>query len=113
MISFFMPGQREAVPLKRVRSFVERDQGATTMNDTNQQHPSGPDGRLLLDYNQAGATRCYVDCPATGYRREVAAIEYCDGGRLVFPIDFSSQGDAKQYSEAFPQGATSPSEEAD
>lgn len=63
------------------------------------------DGRLLLDFTYQNFMRCSVNCPVAGYRREVAAIEYRDGGRLTFPIDLSSRGDIDQFHQALPQGA--------
>ena len=65
---------------------------------------SEPDGRLLLESGPLG-TRAFVECPVTGYRREVYAVEYRDGGRLTFPIDLSSTGDVEQFHEALPGGA--------
>lgn len=67
--------------------------------------PAHPDGRLLMERGMFGKMRCFVDCPAEGYRREVAAIEYQDGGRLVFPHDFSSKADPKSIRDAMPKGA--------
>jgi hypothetical protein len=61
------------------------------------------DGRLLMESGPVG-TRAFVDCPATGYRREVKAIEYMDGGRLEFPHDFSANCNAEQARKALPEG---------
>lgn len=66
---------------------------------------SRKDEEMQLDYSQPGATRCFIACPATGADREVTAIIYKDGGKLSFPIDFSSRGDTKQHEEAFPKWA--------
>jgi hypothetical protein len=65
---------------------------------------SNPDGRLLMESCQLGM-RAFVDCPAVGFRREVRAIEYMDGGRLEFPADFSAGADPQQASKALPKGA--------
>ena len=65
------------------------------------------DVKLQLDHSQSGRTRCYVDCPVAGYRREVHAIVYKDGGELVFSIDLSSDGNIEQFHKALPQGAAS------
>jgi hypothetical protein len=62
-----------------------------------------PDGRLLMGPSQAG-NRCFIDCPAAGYRREVLAVEYRDGGRLVFPHDFSSDVGDEKTKQALPKG---------
>lgn len=62
---------------------------------------AAPDGRLLLEQGFNGS-RCYVDCPAAGYRREVASITYKDGGVLRFPFDFSERGDVERLREAQP-----------
>lgn len=70
------------------------------------------DGCLLLDHALPGQTRCYVDCPVAGYRREVAIIVYRDGGRLAFPIDLSQQGDTEQFCKALPQRASGGGEDA-
>jgi hypothetical protein len=60
-------------------------------------------GRLSYDYTLPGKTRTYLDCPVTGYRREVLAIELADGGRLTFANDFSSKTDPESINEAPPK----------
>lgn len=74
------------------------------MRRTNRSFSSRPDGRLLLERGVFGE-RCFVDCPAVGYRREVAAIEYKDGGRLEFPADFSAGADPEEIRKCSPKGA--------
>ena len=66
---------------------------------------------MQLVFSKPGATRCIIACPATGLDREVSAIIYNDGGVLTFPIDFSSNGDAKQDEQALPKWATGRGEE--
>ena len=55
---------------------------------------------LQLDYTLRGRTRCYIDCPETGYLREVDEVRYKDGGVLLFPTDFSSCRDAQHREKA-------------